>query len=94
VRFRHWAFAACLVAVGPTHRAFIVVLCCLFVVSLDKTGDGVVRIDDLAAAYDVSKHPLVKAGDMTPEQALTEFLGNFGECMAWLTFLSRMPARW
>jgi Ca2+-binding EF-hand superfamily protein len=44
---------------------------------LDKTGDGVVKIDDLALAYDTSKHPLVKAGDMTPEQALTEFLGNF-----------------
>lgn len=44
---------------------------------LDKTGDGVVKIDDLALAYDTSKHPLVKAGDMTPEQALTEFLGSF-----------------
>ncbi len=26
---------------------------------LDKTGDGVVKIDDLAQAYDTSKHPLV-----------------------------------
>lgn len=28
---------------------------------LDKTGDGVVKIDDLALAYDTSKHPLVRA---------------------------------
>lgn len=43
----------------------------------DKTGDGVVQLDDLQGAYDVSGHPAVIAGEMTPEEAYGEFIANF-----------------
>lgn len=44
---------------------------------LDKTGDGVVTIDDLKVAYDTSWHPDVKGGRTTPEKALRAFLDQF-----------------
>lgn len=44
---------------------------------LDKTGDGVVTIEDLGAAYDTSFHPKIKSGEITHEEVLREFLNNF-----------------
>jgi Ca2+-binding EF-hand superfamily protein len=44
---------------------------------LDRTGDGLVTIDDLIDTYDVSWHPAVRDGSMSKEQALREFLGQW-----------------
>ncbi len=41
---------------------------------LDRTGDGRVTIDDIANNYDVSFHPQFKAGQMSKQQILEEFL--------------------
>lgn len=41
---------------------------------LDKTGDGMVTVEDLAEVYKTSSHPLVKAGKMSHEQCLREFM--------------------
>merc|ERR1711916_259175 len=41
---------------------------------LDKTGDGVVTVEDLEMAYDTSFHPEVIDGKMTPREALAVFL--------------------
>lgn len=44
---------------------------------LDADKSGVVTLDELATRYDVSKHPLVLAGTITPLEALRIFLGNW-----------------
>merc|ERR1712070_243124 len=44
---------------------------------LDKTGDGVCTMEDFQMAYDASEHPMVKAGKMTTEEALSEFMEVF-----------------
>jgi Ca2+-binding EF-hand superfamily protein len=44
---------------------------------LDKTGDETVTIDDLKGVYDVSFHPKFRNGQMTKDQILTEFLGQW-----------------
>lgn len=44
---------------------------------LDRTGDGVVRVDDLRGVYDVSHHPAIKSGSKTPEQVLAAFLSQW-----------------
>eukprot|EP00030_Apusomonadida_sp_AF-17_P004265 a508851_1298.p1 GENE.a508851_1298~~a508851_1298.p1 ORF type:complete len:367 (+),score=160.21 a508851_1298:26-1102(+) len=44
---------------------------------LDKDGSGQVTIEDIASAYDTSKHPEVIAGRMTRDQVLREFLGQW-----------------
>jgi calcyphosin len=44
---------------------------------LDKTGDGVVTIDDIILAYDASKHPSVIGGKMTSEEALKDLLSTY-----------------
>lgn len=54
--------------VALVHMAFKVV---------DVTGDGVLTIDDLKDAYDVSWHPGVKDGSMTKEAALRDFLSQW-----------------
>jgi len=41
---------------------------------LDKTGDGIVTVDDLEQCYDVSQIPAVASGKMTPKQALESFM--------------------
>lgn len=41
---------------------------------LDKTGDGIVNIDDLKDSYDVSFHPEFKQGKKSKDQILKEFL--------------------
>lgn len=44
---------------------------------LDKTGDGLVTIEDLAETYNTASHPRVKAGTMTHEQCLREFMAQW-----------------
>lgn len=44
---------------------------------LDKTGDGVVNLQDLRGVYNVRNHPKVLSGEMTEDEALQEFLNNF-----------------
>ena len=46
---------------------------------LDKTGDGLVTIEDIAMAYDASKHPDVVAGTKQAFEVLGEFLNNFDQ---------------
>ena len=44
---------------------------------LDKDHSGEVTIEDVAAAYDVSQHPDVKAGKTTPKDVLSEFMSQW-----------------
>ena len=41
---------------------------------LDVNGDGSVKLDDIAKLYDVSEHPDVKAGILTPKEAYLQFM--------------------
>lgn len=43
----------------------------------DRSGNGVVNLEDLTGWYDASQHPEVKAGKRSPESVLTEFLNSF-----------------
>uniref|UniRef100_A0A671NKD9 Calcyphosine-like a n=1 Tax=Sinocyclocheilus anshuiensis TaxID=1608454 RepID=A0A671NKD9_9TELE len=43
----------------------------------DKTGDGVVTIEDLQGVYNSKNHPKYKSGEWTEEQAFRSFLENF-----------------
>lgn len=44
---------------------------------LDKTGDGVVTVEDLRGVYNVIKHPKFISGQWTEDQCLGEFLSSF-----------------
>ncbi|OMJ67014.1 hypothetical protein SteCoe_35940 [Stentor coeruleus] len=44
---------------------------------LDKTGDGVVNIDDIKALYDVSFHPDFRSGKKTRDQILVDFMSQW-----------------
>lgn len=44
---------------------------------VDVTGDGIITVDDLKDAYDLSWHPGVKDGRISKEQALREFLAQW-----------------
>jgi len=44
---------------------------------LDKTGDGVITIDDLRGVYDVRKHPKYISGEWTEEQVFLQFLSSY-----------------
>lgn len=44
---------------------------------LDKDGSGVVTIEDVRSAYDVSKHPDVLSGKITPDEALSQFMSQW-----------------
>ena len=46
---------------------------------LDKSGDGVVTIDDLKGVYNVKQHPEYLNGNKTESQLLQDFLKKFEE---------------
>ncbi|XP_037680223.1 calcyphosin [Choloepus didactylus] len=44
---------------------------------LDRSGDGVVTVDDLRGMYSGRTHPKVQSGEWTEEKVLRRFLDNF-----------------
>lgn len=44
---------------------------------LDRSGDGVVTLDDLRGVYSGRAHPKVRSGEWTEDDALRRFLDNF-----------------
>ncbi|KAL5021444.1 hypothetical protein ScPMuIL_000599 [Solemya velum] len=46
-------------------------------VKLDKTGDGVITVEDLRGVYNVKKHPKYLNGEWTEDQCLLQFLNAF-----------------
>lgn len=44
---------------------------------MDKDGSGVITMDDVASAYDVSQNPAVQSGKNSPTEAFTVFMNNF-----------------
>lgn len=44
---------------------------------LDRSGDGVVTVDDLQGVYSGRAHPKVRSGEWTEEDVLRCFLDNF-----------------
>ena len=44
---------------------------------LDKTGDGIVTVEDLRGVYNVKKHKKFISGEWTEDQCLAEFLTSF-----------------
>lgn len=44
---------------------------------LDKTGDGVITIEDLQGVYNAKYHPKYQNGEWTEEQVFRTFLDNF-----------------
>ncbi len=44
---------------------------------LDKTGDGVITIEDLRGVYNVKHHPKYRNGEWTEDQIFRKFLDSF-----------------
>lgn len=44
---------------------------------LDRTGDGVITIEDLKGVYNVKSHPKYQNGEWTEDQVFRKFLDNF-----------------
>jgi len=44
---------------------------------MDKTGDGVITVDDLKLAYNVSQHPKYLSGEKTADELLKKFMDVF-----------------
>jgi hypothetical protein len=44
---------------------------------LDRTGDGVLTVDDIKGVYSAAKHPDVLSGKRTEDEILNEFLETF-----------------
>ena len=49
---------------------------------LDKTGDGVITVDDIKDVYNVSRHPDVMSKQKTEGEILSEFLDTFEQHFA------------
>jgi len=48
-----------------------------FLRKLDKTGDGVVTVDDLKGVYNPKFHKKYKSGEYTEDDVFREFLKSF-----------------
>jgi len=46
---------------------------------LDRTGGGIVTVDDIRGVYSAKKHPKVISGEKTEDQIFKEFLVTFGD---------------
>lgn len=44
---------------------------------LDRTGDGIITIEDLRGLYNAKHHPKYQNGDWTEDQVFRTFLDNF-----------------
>lgn len=44
---------------------------------LDKDGSGLVELNDIAVAYDVTQHPKYKTGEMSKNDILSEFMAQW-----------------
>jgi len=44
---------------------------------MDRTGDGIITVDDLKLAYSVEQHPKYLSGEKTADQLLKKFLDVF-----------------
>lgn len=44
---------------------------------LDKTGDGVVTLEDMRNVYSVTKHPKFQSGEMTEDEILLTVIKKF-----------------
>lgn len=44
---------------------------------LDKTGDGVITIEDLKGVYNAKNHPKYQNGEWTEDQVFRKFLDSF-----------------
>ena len=44
---------------------------------LDRDGSGLVELNDIAAAYDVTQHPKFKTGEMSKNDILSEFMAQW-----------------
>jgi len=45
----------------------------------DRDGNGYIDVNDLRGVYNTAFHPKVRSGQITEDQALAEFLGNFND---------------
>jgi calcyphosin len=44
---------------------------------LDRTGDGIISVEDLKGIYNVKNNPKYLCGEQSEEQVLNRFLQNF-----------------
>jgi hypothetical protein len=45
--------------------------------TLDKTGDGILSVEDIKGVYNAANHPDVRMGKKTEDEVLGEFLSTF-----------------
>uniref|UniRef100_G1S0L5 Calcyphosine n=1 Tax=Nomascus leucogenys TaxID=61853 RepID=G1S0L5_NOMLE len=60
----------------PMSQAREAVIAAAFA-KLDRSGDGVVTVDDLRGVYSGRAHPKVRSGKWTEDEVLRRFLDNF-----------------
>lgn len=44
---------------------------------LDKTGDGIITVEDMKGVYHTERHPKYISGEKTREDIFNQFLSNF-----------------
>lgn len=44
---------------------------------LDKTGDGIITVDDMKGVYHADRHPKYISGEKTRDDIFNQFLSNF-----------------